>query len=306
MIKFFSFITRKVFFLYIVIFFIAYRFLDYQSVFEISRLKTLNRLVPPSFSGLVQYSQGTEQLKKEDLESYLYYFNKVIEYVPYESDLADAYGMLGFCYYAKGEPHKAIDFYKKAIGLNPHFFWFHYNLGLIYYKQGRYKEAMDSLDHAISSNPGVIVEVLKTSRIYRQVMELSKYSTQNMDIGLKTVYRNAYLLLITMHDARKDYPKMFDYAGVAIEVKLDDDGLFYFYQGLAAYRLKSYNNAIFALQESLRRNQNNADTFYYFGLSLDAVGKKDYAQAFLKQAEVRRRVTQGYSFDPQKVNLKIF
>ena len=82
------------------------------------KIRVLNRIVPYSFSQLAVVEKVNPGLPQE-LSSYIHFYQKVVGYFP---DQADAYGMLGFCYYYSGLNDKAIESYQKAIEQKSDFF----------------------------------------------------------------------------------------------------------------------------------------------------------------------------------------
>jgi len=76
-----------------------------------------------------------------------------------------AYGMLGFCYYHLGKHKEAVSFYRKALEINPYFFWFHYNLGVVYFKKGQYEQAAVSFKKAQDTVPKHNLKFIRASKV---------------------------------------------------------------------------------------------------------------------------------------------
>ena len=128
-----------------------------------SKIAALDRLRPESFKYLVDISKDPSLFDEKKLREYVYYYQKVNDY---SGGRADAYGMLGLCYYHLKDYKKAIDAYTKAAQDTPQFFWFHYNPGLIYFKQGQFKEAGENFKKALATNPVHAVVFISRSKLY--------------------------------------------------------------------------------------------------------------------------------------------
>src|SRR3989338_9562781 len=93
---------------------------DHEKVKARAMVVTLNHLIP-SFDGIVELMENRGRANGERLKEYINYYQQIVEYIPQN---ADAYGMLGFCYYYLGKHEEALASYKKAAQFNPHSFWF--------------------------------------------------------------------------------------------------------------------------------------------------------------------------------------
>ncbi len=161
---------------------------------KVSReIKILNHIMPRSFDYLVKTFQAKEAFDERKLKSYLYYYQKVAEYMP---ERADAIGMTGFCLYQLGKKEKAIAAYQRALKVNPYFFWFYYNLGVMYLEQGQMSKAKDMFNQAKDQQPARTLFFIKNSRrIYLLlIMKRMKEGQQELMQQLKEDYRKSYIL----------------------------------------------------------------------------------------------------------------
>jgi type IV pilus assembly protein PilF len=62
---------------------------------------------------------------------------------------------IGWAYYKKGDPQKAIENFKKAIAMKPDFGLAHYNMGLVYKDNNQREEAIASFRSAIAQVPNL-------------------------------------------------------------------------------------------------------------------------------------------------------
>nr|2AVP_A Chain A, synthetic consensus TPR protein [Methanothrix harundinacea 6Ac] len=66
---------------------------------------------------------------------------------------AEAWYNLGNAYYKQGDYDEAIEYYQKALELDPRSAEAWYNLGNAYYKQGDYDEAIEYYQKALELDP---------------------------------------------------------------------------------------------------------------------------------------------------------
>lgn len=166
--------------------------IDHPRTLNAAKITVLNRLLP-SFAHLTGIMDGREVPDKKNLRGCVQYYEKVIQYMP---RLAEAYGLLGFCYFHASEKQKSLEAYRKAASLNPHFFWLHYNLGLMYYKEDRYAEAVESFQMALSTHPEVNIKIINASMIYKQILLGSGHNDYDIKTHLIKGYATARLLLV--------------------------------------------------------------------------------------------------------------
>ncbi|VAX35002.1 hypothetical protein MNBD_UNCLBAC01-269 [hydrothermal vent metagenome] len=160
-------------------------------------VRTLNDLIPSSYAPLIAFSQNKNVHDKESLEGYIKYYQNIIKYHPH---MAEAHGLLGFCYYHSGQYEEAIEMYQTAISLNKHFFWFSYNLGIVYLKIGQYEKAKDSFQQALLKKPEHALLFIKESKmIYLPILKaMVSQSDFSIPKQLKLGYQECQkILLIT-------------------------------------------------------------------------------------------------------------
>lgn len=108
-----------------------------------------------------------QPLDKSFLNDSVYYYGIISSYVP---EIAEPQYMLGFCYSMSGDAPSALVAQKKAVVLEPHFFWGWYNLGVMYYQQGEFKESSQAFKKALEIPPQATVRILGASKIYGEVL----------------------------------------------------------------------------------------------------------------------------------------
>ncbi len=158
-----------------------------------ARMTVLNHAIPPA-GYLAQILDHPPSFKREVVSGYngyLDYYKKVIEYFP---NNADAYAMMGFCYYYLGEFQNAISWYQKAVYLNPQFFWNYYNLGVLYFHQGQYARAVGEFKKALSLKWEGTVKIIYLSKVYQQIFS-SYEKGYDVQKELKKGYYKCSLLM---------------------------------------------------------------------------------------------------------------
>ncbi len=273
-------LTRNIF-LYLVCFLLLWRLLDYNALLRNTIPQTLSRLTPP-----IDYF--TEFVDKKDhynlfiLTNCINYHKAVMHFYPVQK--AEALGMLGFCYERLGKQSQSIEAYAQAIAANPDYFWPYYNLGVIYYRQGQYSKAADYFLQAIEREPVRTIVLLARSKVYNDVKLSKNNGPYDYLAGLKEGRTEAYILLMDSLSKTANYEQLWNIAIIGIKENPDEQSIFYYYAGLAAFYEKSYQKSAEFLQASLQNNPNNSDAFLYLSMCFQAVGREDLAKEILKKA----------------------
>ncbi len=165
--KIFPWLASRTFWIYIIIFLLLVTVVDQDKM----KTRVLNFLTQP-IDYLIYYSEGQEPFNRQAFDEYIHYYQTFAEYLP---DTAAAYGMLGFCSYQIGKEEEAVNYYKRAVELQPDFFWFNFDLGLIYLNQNKFREAAESFQKALAANPKKDLLVMRTSRILGFIENQEKF-----------------------------------------------------------------------------------------------------------------------------------
>jgi len=305
--KFLRAIFSRSIFVYFLIFIFVGGLIDYKSIFFSSKLKVLNRLRPSSLQGFVKFSKNPQKTNDENFEKFRFYYENVYALMP---DRADALGVLGYCSYYLNREEAAIKAYRKAVEMNPHFFWFYYNLGVIHFRKESHQEAIELLSKALLLKPEHAFRfIFLSQRIYLPILlTQDKFKVEEiMKAQLKQGYHDSYMMLILSFYELKDYAKMAQAAIRAIDFKIgDDDGSFFYYAAIAFYELKQFDKATYFLKKCLQKNPQYADAYHYLGLSSDALGFREIATKLLKQAELLKNLKKAYFFNPENIHLQAY
>ena len=205
------FLGKRTIILYLAAFSLIVILFNVPKVKQTVQLKILNRFRPLFFDYLVQTYRGGKVFDQKKLEAYAFYYQKVTEYIP---NRADAYGLLGFCYYHLDKKKEAIESYEKAIAINPNFFWFRYNLSMIYFKAGQYKEAYEVLKKAVKTSPQATLKYIQWSkRIYIPLIVLQTRLGYSVEKDLQQSYRDCYKRLAMLQQFffnRPEFKELFE------------------------------------------------------------------------------------------------
>ncbi|MCA9407863.1 MAG: tetratricopeptide repeat protein [Candidatus Omnitrophica bacterium] len=249
-------------------------------MFNNARLRSLNR-IRPSFKYLIRFDPQKDIFDPKILNQYVDFYKQVVRYFP---DQYDAHGFLGIFYYYSGDYKNSESALRKAVGLNEHNFWHYHNLGGLYFQQKRYKEALDILYKSVFITQDDTFLSILASPIYQQII----YEHRDFDNGkvkrLFDGYRRVYTMLIFILQEEKNYLQMFNTAYGAVKSGVDENGIYLYFAGLAAFNLKEFQKAAFLFQESIKKNSNFTESYYYLGLSYEKIGKIEEAKTAAQRA----------------------
>ncbi len=240
---------------------------------------TLNQTLP-SFQDLVKFIKRDQGSFLD--ERYIQYYEKVTNFFP---QIAEAEGLLGFCYYHNGNLDQAILHFQKAIDLNPRFFWHYYNLGVIYSQSGRYQLANELLKRAVALRPEETIKALYRSKIYQQILSEWQGGAPDLIGQLKSGYIQAVQMIIANHYQLAHYSEMLFFTQQALSTGWDQRGEFSYWAGLAAFKMQDFEEALRYFQESLDKNSQNKKAAYQAGLCLRELGREDSAKKILQSSE---------------------
>ena len=299
-------ISSRTLVIYLVAFFLLFHLIKPHSV----KSRILNYFEVP-LDYLILYSEGKEAFNKEKFIEYIDYFKVLLDYVP---QLAEANGILGYCFYYLGHEKEAIQYYKEAVRLNPNFFWFYYDLGVIYFKTQDYQKAVEILQTAILLNPKDTIRLIGMSKILVNVGSRSADVNQpvnlfnfamELDHRLKIAYEKSYELIVLSYYQLKNYAKLKEAILEFIRYDLTDKEPFYYYAGIACYYLGEYADAVLFFKESSQLNPNRADTFYYLGLTFKELKREQLSQTTLERASLLKEVDKVSATEKKDGELKL-
>ena len=275
--------------------------MEREKVKSKARAVTLNHMMP-SFGPLADALGGGGQVSEAQYSLYAQYYAKVIEYMP---DRADAYGLLGYCYYHLGQANESRDAFQKAALLSPRFFWFPYDAGIMYFRSGEYRKAAEHLQRALAARPEQVAAFFRTSKLYQDILRSAQGNPLVTPERLREGYRDCYRMLAMSYQKLNMYPQMLATSLNALKAGVGGEDAFYYYGGLASFQMKDYAQAIALLKESVQHSSDNPEAYRYLGLSLRAAGNEQTATQALQTAERLSRQTPA-SPDERTAEPRIF
>jgi len=135
----------------------------------------------PDFQQLLILNENAAFLNPAVLTPHIRYYRKIIEYYP---ELGEAYALLGFCHYHRGNIPEAIAELRHATESLSGLFWPHYNLGVIYLKGGDRKKAADSFQSALNTPFDFTLLVITHSKIYQEIFRPAHYPDERIAANL--------------------------------------------------------------------------------------------------------------------------
>ncbi len=280
--------TRSVFF-FALLTLASVAVVDYSKVFVGEDVRSFHFFKPSSFEYLVKTYDSGKQFDKYKLRKYIYYYNKASEYMP---SPADAFGMLGFCYFEAGQIRKAVAAYKQSVRINPKFFWSRYNLGVIFFKEGRLRAASKWLKSALDIAPPVTLNFIGSSqRIYKPVLSArGMWSGQGLLRSLRDGQKDCFSLLCIVYYQLGDFKAMEEAAHAAVKLNVGGKEFFHYCIGLAAYRLGEYKKAIAYFKDAVKNYPDDFSSYYYLGKSFKSLGMDELAAEPLMYAQMLKKL----------------
>ena len=181
-------------------------------------------------------------------EKAIEYYTKAIELNP---DYADALNNRGACYDGLKEYEKALVDYNKAIELKPDYAVAYNNRGLCYKNLKEYEKALADYTKAIELNPDDAVVFYNRGLCYQNLKEYEKaLADYNKAIELNPDYALAYNNRGICYNVLKEYEKAIDDYNKAIELKPDDA---HSYENLAELYIitDNFKNALATIENAL-------------------------------------------------------
>ena len=287
--KIFRILSQRIFIFYFIgLLVISFSF-DYKDTIDRAKVAALNRLMP-DFVEMSKFVQDHNQFDKRNLKDYITCFGQIVEDF---SSFAEAWGILGFSYAQLGEMQKAVAAYEKAIVANPNHFWFYHDIAMLYYQMGQSEIAADYFKKALMKNSDATLTFIFSSRVYLPLVK--QLEDRNiLKANLTKGYQHCYQMLVLLEYRSKKFQEVLRGAQYAIKTNTEPKDFFYYFVGLSAYQLKDYKTAMYSLQESLKLNPKNAETFHYLGLISKDLGKEDMANKFFQEEKLLKNDTPGY------------
>lgn len=278
--------------------------IDLDEVANRARIETLNHK-RPDFVYLSDFIKSKNKISKYQLTLYRDYFKKVTEYMP---RMADAWGMLGYCYYQLNDVNNARNSYLKAIEINPSFFWFQYNLGIIYYELEDYQKGSIYFKNATASNFKATLEFIYQSKyIYlpfltRAGINLEKYFVDMYQRDIE----NCFKLLILSKAKTMFSSEVKEASKYAISIGLKDEKFYWYYLALSCSNLNDLSNSLNFFTKYLQYDPDNPDVYKHMASIMGRLGNEQGAKSFLKKHIELMQAGKTNEIETQQFNLEVY
>jgi len=213
---FFRFLLSRAAFFYLVLGLLSFALVDYKRIAFTYKIRVLNTIMPHSLRFMVDTverggprietsSPRGGQAPSGEMTRAIGFYARVADFFP---EQADAWGMLGFCFYHTGQTAKSYAAYQKALELNSEVFWYHYNLGVLNYNFGEFAKARQHFQNALKLAPLPTLQFIDGSKvIYRSIMIDAGLTGKDLQQRLGEGYRNTAALARDC-DARLNSPQL--------------------------------------------------------------------------------------------------
>lgn len=134
-----------------------------------AKMTELN-LKKPAPEYLIKFVFGVDRQSPGSLSDYIKFYELISKYFP---DTAEAYGMIGYCYFYLGEYQKAEEFFIQANKLMSDHFWFVFNLVMVNLKMNNIEEAkfyLQAVNQWHDDNFEKTLKDISTSMIYQDLL----------------------------------------------------------------------------------------------------------------------------------------
>lgn len=290
--KIFVFLGRRMFVFYLIAILLIMSTFDYPATMNQVRLSVLNRLMP-DFIHVAKFIEHHDRLDKSSLKDSVVCFREVVRYFP---SFFEAWGILGFSYYYLGKTKQAIYAYERALEANPNNLWFYHDLGMIYFKNGEHEKAADYFKKALMVNADITLASILSSRVYIPIFQLMDGSDTIVADNIKKGYQHCYQMMVLLEYRSNRFEEALRGAQYAIKTNTEPKDFFYYFAGLAAYQLKDYKMSLYFLQESIKINPKNPESFHQLAILWRTLGKEELAVRF-EQEEAALRYRASYDIE---------
>ena len=159
------------------------------------KIKTLNYLLPLD-ADLLEFRDHPDQMDRDKLKDILIYYRSIYGFEKKDPEGPAPCGIAAYAFYYSGKKDTAIEYYNKAIRLNNRFFWFYYNLGVIYYNDEHYDKAIEYFAKALSIEPQDSMYFLVLTKTYKDFLKVFHLEIVNYGQSLSEGYEHARKFLV--------------------------------------------------------------------------------------------------------------
>lgn len=257
----------------------------------------------PNFSSLIAFAKHKKNTTV-DWKKYKNYFEMILQN---NFDDVMTKNMLGYTYYFMGNEEKAQRMFEDSFFTGyQNCFWASYNLGVLNYKKGLYQQASNYLKKTININLVGSVEVMKSSIVYHQIFASPEF-TYNIDEEILDALSSAYILMAATMINLGQFEQAVKVCSLAMQnSQIRRKEAFFYYAGVAFFKLGVFDKAILFFQKHLEIEKNNPLVYSYMSQIYESVGRKEDSVKLFKIFQVLNNSNQKMAPYDQEIELRFF
>ncbi len=237
------------------------------------------------FTAVQWNEKGMERYNRKDYQGAIEYFRKAIELDP---KYAYPWNNLGYIYGAMGNHDKEIEYYRKAIALNPKFAFPWNNMGVTYRKLGSYDKAIECFRKAIELDPKDAYPWNNIGYVYdKQGNRAKARECYQKAIELDQKIAAPWNLMGLSYVGSGDYDKAIECYRKAIELapRFQDP---WYYMGVSYGKLGDFHKALECYQKAIELDPKDAYSWNNMGFAYYKSGNRDKAiECFRRAIELK-------------------
>ncbi|MBN1697119.1 MAG: AAA family ATPase [Spirochaetales bacterium] len=230
------------------------------------------------------------ETSRHNLENAVLYYKKSLEIV---QDDANTWNELGNVYFDMNDFSNAIEVYKKALSIDPKFYWAYYNIGLATNRafpddEKKREESRGWFEKAIDVKKDYHPALNELGLYY---LDRENYETAEkyffLAIQAYRSYKYPYYNLATIYKEREQYEKAKEYLYKALQYSPDYVAALN-NMGILYYRDEDYVTSLYYYTRAIEHDPLYKFSLHNIGLIFDRMGK--YCKAY----EMYEKVLQAY------------
>lgn len=238
-----------------------------------TQLKAENEKLRRELETLKKSSAANQELRKRQLTQAYTESSKKIASTNAASDWFNK------GYYASSN-QKKVEYYSKAIQLDPNYKSAYYNRGIAYYDKKQYYKSIADYTSALNLDPNYSSAWYNRSLCYYNLAQYEKALYDcNKALTLRTVFANAYLNRANIYYMLNRYSEAVSDYTTSIRQNPNSTSSAYLYRGKSRKKLKLYTAAVKDYTTVIAKEPNNVDAYFDRGYCYGELHQKEKAVA---------------------------
>ena len=203
------------------------------------------------------YYKGLSEFEKSNNLKALNYWKKALEIEPSSFMILTN---LGIVYNRIGQPKQALEYYNKAIEINPKSYEPYIGRGNVYFDQDDNERAIQEYSIASDLSPTYWASYFNRGLAYHNIGEFSKaLSDYNKSLELNPKYSETYFRIAKVYEAQNDFKEAILNYTKAIDIEPVNYS-YYARRAISHYKIKEYENALDDFNKSKELEIENTST----------------------------------------------